>query len=278
MDCSKPLEKGIVVLVMQQPPQSPYGPQYGPQQPVPQPLRKKSRKKPIIFGCLGLIALLFVIIVIAAIATGGGASQATTPGTTPTTPVQARATTVPTTAPTSVPTQAPTTAPKATSAPSGFPATSGRPQLGGPMSDFVGKLGQPNDHSTPGQTYHFLRVPGQALDGLIVNYWPGTQQAGDITVATPDPGWSSTDAETHCLAYAPLDSHFKQKVPFSDNTGYDMVYTSQSLSHLFPAADFTDANSNTVAAGTFDISYLYATDNQHIGSCDLIIGEQQTNG
>jgi hypothetical protein len=273
---------------MQQPPQPPYGPQgqpyppdgtqYGPpqMQPVPQPPRKKSRKKPIIFGCLGAIVLLFVIIVIAAVATNGGASQATAP--TPTPVTQARATTAPTTAPTAVPTQAPTPTPVPTKAPSGLPATNGRPVLGGPVSDFVGKFGQPNDHSIAGEQYHFLRVPGQALDGLIIATSPDNQMVDDITVATPDPGWTPTDAESHCLAYAPLDYHFKQKIPYADNSGYDMIYSSAELSKAFPAADFTDGSSNQVTPGLFDISYLYGSDGQHIGDCDMIIGEQQTNG
>lgn len=177
-----------------------------------------------------------------------------------------------------IPTDTP--APVATTAPAQqqIAPTSGRPALGSPVSDFVGKFGQPNDHSTPGQIYNFLRVPGQNLDGLIITPYPGTQQVDDITVATPDPGWTSSEAESHCLAYAPLDYHFKQKIPYADNTGYDMVYSSASLAKAFPAADFTDGNSNQVTPGLFDIGYLYNSDGQHISSCDLIIGEQQTNG
>ena len=79
------------------------------------------------------------------------------------------------------------------------------------------------------------------------------------------------------MAFGPTDAHFKQKYPLSSNSGYDMVYTSASLAHLFHADEFTDGSGNIVAAGTFDVSYLYANDGSHIGDCEMIIGAQQTN-
>jgi len=133
-------------------------------QPVPQPPRKMSRKKPIIFGCLGAIVLLFIIIVITAVATNGCASQATT-GATPTATTRVQATTAPTVVPTTVPTQAPTSAPTKAPAPSGLPATHDTPHLGGPLSDFIGVYGQPNSHSTPPQ-FHFITENN--IDELII--------------------------------------------------------------------------------------------------------------
>jgi hypothetical protein len=64
----------------------------------------------------------------------------------------------------------------------------------------------------------------------------------------------------------------------SDDTGYDEVYVSAQLATLFPASDFTDTNGQQVTAGTFGVSYLYGSDSQHIGSGDLVVGEQQTQG
>lgn len=64
----------------------------------------------------------------------------------------------------------------------------------------------------------------------------------------------------------------------SDNTGYDEVYVSAQLATLFPAIDYTDTNGQQVTASDFDVSYLYGSDSQHIGSGDLVGGEQQTQG
>lgn len=231
-----------------------------------QPPHKKSCK-PFIFSWPSAIVLLFVIIIIAVVTACGSTSQATTPATTPTARQQAQATTTPTTAPTAKPTQ------------SGLPATHNTPRLGSPLSDFIGAYGQPNDHSTAGQMYHFLRGTNSNVDGLIVTLTPGSQQIDNITVqATNDTGWTLTDAQLHCLAYMPTDARLKQHVPYADGTGYDVIYTSASLAKLFPASEFTDASGNPIAAGTFDISYLYSGDHQNIDSCDLITGSQQTNG
>jgi hypothetical protein len=159
-------------------------------------------------------------------------------------------------------------------------ATHGTPRLGGPLSDFVGSYGQPNSHSTPPTLYHFSTYASANIDAVVVMtdvYAPSL--VSDVTAQAPsDTTWDISFGEAHCLAFAPLDSRLVERVPYGDNTGYDMVYKSAQLSHLFPAADFTDANGNTVAPGTFDISYLYGTDQDHISSCDLIIGSQQTNG
>jgi len=80
------------------------------------------------------------------------------------------------------------------------------------------------------------------------------------------------------MAYAPIDAQFKQKIPYADGTGYDMVYESALLAKAFPASEFVGGSGNQVTAGTFDASYLYADNHQGIGSCDMITSEQQTNG
>jgi len=80
------------------------------------------------------------------------------------------------------------------------------------------------------------------------------------------------------MTFAPADARFKQQFVYADNSGYDLVYTSAELAKDFSAADFTDKQQNQVQAGMFDVSYLYASDGQHIDSCDMIIGEQQTTG
>ena len=243
-----------------------------------QPPCKKSRK-PLVFDCFADIVLLIVIIIIAAVVTGCSSSQATTPDATPS--IQVHATTAPTALPTHVSTEIPTVAPTAKPTQSGISATHGTPRLGSPLSDFIGAYGQPNDHSTPGSSYHFLRGANSNIDGLIIapTLAISSQQIDDITVAaTSDLGWTLSDAANRCLAYAPTDARLKQRIPYADGTGYDVIYTSSSLAKLFPASEFTDASQNPVTPGTFDISYLYRGDQQHIDCCDLITGSQQTNG
>lgn len=106
------------------------------------------------------------------------------------------------------------------------------------------------------------------------------QQIDDITVQSPDQanGFTVSEAEARCMVFAPADAHFKQKIPYGDGTGYDMIYISSTLAKEFPASEFMDGNSNQIAAGTFDVSYLYANNKTGIGSCDMITGETQTNG
>jgi hypothetical protein len=59
--------------------------------------------------------------------------------------------------------------------------------------------------------------------------------------------------------------------------GEDDIYTSATLATQFNASAFTDANGDTVAAGTFDVFYLYRTnDPSRIDSCSLFIGSLQT--
>jgi len=61
----------------------------------------------------------------------------------------------------------------------------------------------------------------------------------------------------------------------SDNTSYEEVYVRAQLATLFPVSDFTDTHGQPVTAGTFGVSSLYSSDSQHIGSGDLVDGEQQ---
>ena len=252
-------------------------PSYPQQPPIPPPPPRKKSRKPLIFGCLGAIALFCLIIVIIAIATSGSPSQATAPTATPVT--QAHATK-------GAATVAPTKTPKAASVPSGLPVTHGTPRLGGPLSDFIGAYGQPNGNSNP-PSYEFqevnninevgaMGIGSSCSSPLCVS----EQHIDDITVQSPDQtnGFTASEAEAKCMAFAPTDAHYKQKIPFADGTGYDTVYSSASLAKMFAASEFTDGSGNTVTPGMFDVSYLYADNKVGIGSCDMITGEQQTNG
>lgn len=169
--------------------------------------------------------------------------------------------------------------------PTVYPTTYGTPHLGGPLSDFIGKYGQPNDHSEQGQP-HFLRDATSPADGLILGQYvdnAGYSQLidGILVQAVNGETWTITDAEAVCMAYAPDDAHLVRKVTILDTSSQvnsiDMVYMSITLAHTFPANTFTDANQQPVRAGTFDIDYLYNSDGDwHINSCDMELGETQT--
>jgi hypothetical protein len=241
------------------------------------------RRHPILSSIVGVA--LVIMIIVASIQ--NAQSPATSPIATPVT--QAQATTAPTSVPTAVPTQvpAPTTAPTTAPASSGgLPATHGAPRLGGQLGDFIGAYGQPNSNSNP-PLFDFQEV-NNVNEVMVLGLGSSCsstqcevqQQIDSITVQSPDQanGFTVSEAEAKCMAFGPTDAHFKQKIPYADGTGYDMVYSSSSLAKAFPASEFMDGNSNQVAAGTFDVSYLYADNKVGIGSCAMLTGETQTNG
>lgn len=169
--------------------------------------------------------------------------------------------------------------------PTAYSVTHGTPHLGGPLSDFTGKYGQPNDHSVQGQP-HFLRDATSPADGLILAQYvdnTGYSQLIDSVLVQAVNGetWTITDAEAVCMAYAPNDAHMVKKVTILDTSGQvsgiDMVFMSIILAHTFPADAFTDVNQKPVRAGMFDVDYLYAGDGgQDISSCDMELGATQT--
>jgi hypothetical protein len=247
-------------------------PQYQPPMPPP---KKKSRTR--LWLILAAVVLVLAVIIGVAL---NGQSQNPAPATQATQP-----TLQPTTARTTKPATKPTVQPK-----QGLTATHGTPHLGGSVSDFVGAYGKPGPHSSiqPGfYNLHFLPSTSSKsnVDGLIVETNPSTTAylAANIIVQAQNGnakisavGWAVNDAKARCMAFAPSDAHFVKEIVYVNNAGFDMVYTSVQLAREFPASAFADTQGNQAQAGTFDVSYLYASDHQHIVSCDMIIGEQQT--
>jgi hypothetical protein len=221
------------------------------------------------------VAVLLVsgVLGVSAFAKGGSSAPSKTTTTSihqATQSAAAAATTVPTTEPASRPTQQST--PK-----SGPSVTHGTPQIGGPLSDFAGKYGQPNKYSAPPAYYRFLRAANSSTDGLIVGVDAVTNLVDNITwTNTSNAGWTASEAQAQCMAFAPADAQLKQRVPYHDGTGYDLVYNSATLAHLFHTDEFTDVNGEPAAAGTFDVAYIYTSDRQHVGDCQILIGDQQT--
>jgi hypothetical protein len=178
------------------------------------------------------------------------------------------------TSPTS-PTSKPTT-----QATTGSNPTSSAPVLGGGLSAFTTKYGQPNNHSVPASgLYHFKQYPVSNLDFLIVNtdLADGSAYANrveSITAQAPDAGWSQQEATAACAAFLPPDAVYKQQINLT--YGYDNIYSSASLAQLFPSLDFVDVNGKQVQAGLFDVQYLYQHGTKNIVSCSFMIGTQQT--
>ncbi len=211
--------------------QSAYGP---PQQPPFQPMQpqkrslgrwfaSKKRTTKIGLGCGGIFILLMLCTI--SLAAYGNSLPKQTSMPTPTQSiknaaggiVQTNPTAVPTTPPTMVPTQIPTPVPTqkptptpqptqqptATTASNGLAATHGIPQVGGPMSDFVGKYGQPISQGDA-NSQNFYTDNTQTI---IVNVRPSgqNQQVTYLSVLGPD-SWSDDQTKTSCMQYLPSDA------------------------------------------------------------------------
>lgn len=234
----------------------------------PQPPRRRNRRRLwLILG--GVAVLLFACIIASIIATQSQQPQTSAQAPTATAaPAQAQHTPARAATPTTA-----TVSGTGTS----LAATHGTPRLGAPLTDFVGKYGQPNDHSSAGQP-HFLRSNTSNVDGLILSNLYGPNVDSVTVQRINNETWTMSQAQAVCLAYAPADAHKVRQVSLTNSTGIDVLYTSAQLAHAgFPASAFTDANQNPVAAGTFDVQYLTNTDGS-VDSCSLMLGAQQTQG
>lgn len=170
------------------------------------------------------------------------------------------------------------------------PAASVAAVLGSSGQAFITKYGPPTSQGNPTQgDLHFREYPGVATDYLIVDegkYFgvtPGDAAAYSIEVAAPAQPWSVATAKQTCTAFAPTDAKYVKRATTTSTSGvegWDDLYTGATLAQTFPASAFQDANQNTAPAGSFDISYLYASanDTTHVVDCQLLVGEQQTNG
>lgn len=202
-----------------------------------------------------------------------GSIVQTNPTAVPTTPPTVVPTQQPTATPTLQPTATPNTPPTATTAPGGSAGTNGTPEIGGLMSDFISKYGQPNDHSNS-NTKHWMRSGNSNVDGLIV-FATDEKNVDLVTLAAINSEvWTQTSARDVCMAYTPTDAHKVNEFPLSTNDGYDVIYNSTWLATKFSADNFTDAKGNAVQPGTFDVQYLTNSDGS-INSCSIQLGSQQ---
>ncbi len=155
--------------------------------------------------------------------------------------------------------------------------------LGAPLSTFTAKFGQANDHSSPGQL-HLARCKGSNTDQLILAQLSLASSTGPITsiLYASCSTWTVTSAESLCTKFFPADAVYQKTVAIPGSSShfpaFDKIYYSVTLAHEFMAAAFIDANKNHIKPGLFDVNYLYEgiNDTEHIGSCNIQLGTQQT--
>jgi hypothetical protein len=129
----------------------------------------------------------------------------------------------------------------------------------------------------------FARYVGSTVDQIVVQLDQAdgpslSQRVALVNVAAP-PGhpWTTSTATTLCIAFAPHDATFVQRIPLRP-PNVDMVYHSAMLATTFPATTFLDTNQQSALVGSFDILYLAqsASDPSHVSDCQLVLGTTQT--
>jgi hypothetical protein len=155
--------------------------------------------------------------------------------------------------------------------------------LGAPLSIFTAKFGQPNDQSSPGQI-HLARCKDSNTDQLVLAQLSLTSSTVPITsiLYASCSTWTVSTAESLCSKFFPTDAVYQKTITIPGSSShfpaFDKIYYSAILAHEFAAATFIDANKNLVKPGLFDTNYLYENtgDTEHIGSCNIQLGTQQT--
>ncbi|MFL5624337.1 MAG: hypothetical protein ACJ788_01940 [Ktedonobacteraceae bacterium] len=290
---------------MQQPPNNSYGP-YGyrqppmPQQPAPQyPYQhpgqapsppqqitpKKSRRRLwlilsivgglLVVSCIGC-ALLGNLLPSTAANNPAPAAQAPTSTPTPTFTTQAT-----TAVPTATATQP---APTATHATGSSSVTHGTPRLGGPVSDFIGKYGQPDTGcgTCAAGVYNFQRIQGTQIDYISTMLTDANGHVNGFIVQGPDAGWDASTASAICESFGPSDVNYDRPVQVlqsSDGSSVEKVYKSAWLAGQLAVGDFQDGNTTSnntdLPPGTFDIDYTYPSGPSKVSDCSLDAGIQR---
>jgi hypothetical protein len=195
-------------------------------------------------------------------------------------------------APTSTPTptftaQATTAVPTATAtqASSSSSVTHGTPRLGGPVSDFVGKYGQP-DTGCPTCTsgiYNFQRYQGTQLDYISTMITDANGHVfAFIVSAPPNIDWDTATSTAICESFGPSDVNYDRPVQVlqsSDGSDVERVYKSAWLAGQLETSDFQDLNTTgpytDLPPGTFDIDYIYPSGPSKVSDCSLEAGIQR---
>jgi len=94
--------------------------------------------------------------------------------------------------------------------------THGTPRIGGPISDFYGKYGNPkNEGSSGSQTWIASQSPG-----IIVNASATNGKVDNMNVVG-EPSWSRAHTETYCTRFLPPDATSFNRIKSSSDTLID---------------------------------------------------------
>jgi hypothetical protein len=166
-----------------------------------------------------------------------------------------------------------------------------QPHLGDAITAFTVHYGQPVTAGLTSGQFNYLSSSSADHPFLLVytaGFFGETPATDTVQVeyrSDADNLGSLSHAEAACAAFLPSNAIMGKSVRAIDSTSgkvsaLDILYTSATLAHTFPAADFQDANQGQAQPGSFDVQYLYMTENDPsiIADCSLELGTQQTQG
>lgn len=166
-----------------------------------------------------------------------------------------------------------------------------QPHLGDAITAFTAHYGQPVTAGLTSGQFNYLSSPSADHPFLLVytaGFFGETPATDTVQVdyrSDADNLGSLSHAEAACAAFLPSDAIKGKSVQALDSTSgkvsaLDVLYTSATLAHTFPAADFQDASQGQAQPGSFDVQYLYVSENDPsvIADCSLELGTQQTQG
>jgi len=186
---------------------------------------------------------------------------------------------------TSVTQTATTPTPKPTAQPTQHPAqrtrlvaTHGTPRIGGPVSDFIGKYGQPDTScaTCAKGVYNFQRIQGTQTDYISTMLTDANGHVNSFLVQSPNTDWDATTATVICESFGPSDVNYDHPLKVlqsSDGSLVEKVYKSAWLAGQLAKSDFQDANTTSgntdLPPGTFDQGVTVKEHTAHL-TCNML--------
>ncbi len=223
------------------------------------------------------VLLPIFVVVLALLLTAcdeGSQSSSSSPASTETPTLTAASTTAPTRQPTT----------KSTAATGNLTATYGTPRLGGPVSDFIGRYGQPDTScaTCASGVYNFQRIQGTQTDYISTMLTDANGHVNSFLVQSPNTDWDVATATALCESFGPSDVNYDHPLKVlqsSDGSIVEKVYKSAWLAGQLAKSDFQDGNTMSgninLPPGTFDIDYDYSSSPSKVSDCSLDAGIQR---
>jgi hypothetical protein len=236
----------------------------------------RNYQREVIMKKMKVLLPVFVVVLALLLTACGGGSQSSSSS-----PLSTETPTL-TPAPTTAPTRQPTAKP--TAATGNLTATHGTPRLGGPVTDFIGKYGQPDTGCAicANGVYNFQRIQGTQTDYISTMLTDANGRVNSFLVQSPNTDWDATTATVICESFGPFDVNYDHPLKVlqsSDGSTVEKVYKSAWLAGQLAVGDFQDGNTmsnNTdLPPGTFDIDYAYSNGPSKVSDCSLDAGIQR---